>query len=486
MEPTQSRIYTVDFILSLEDNFRDRILQSDTIDKFVELYKDIISQDAINPVFSLTTQYSKFPNSKIKKFKKFNNNLYIKSKDAWIPYGTVDDNQKLLQAIKATLNKISNRNYSVLYEDLLNSLMQYQDIKILDTLSIEFYKKAIYDIGFQAIYIDICHKLWSNTEWQDNLYSVVAPEDESNKLYWYPNDSLVKSPTLQGPYKSENDLRDQVRKKLNFKVYFLNFLQKQFQKRMDLIERSNKEGEEDEELRFKIRRKIFGPLELIGKLYWKKYIPQSILHVAILKLLCYQENRNPLEEEIESFCILWKVIDHGKNIPFKPVLIHQYMNLVKDISQHKNKYSTRISYLIQDVLQEYYIKYGTNGQNIKLPPTPPPELETPYDFESTLYQYLKDRELDHVVSVLKEHQSSQEKEEVVDNIFYLVCENPKECDQLLKLWKKLDHNKYFINIDYKQVENNFMENIADIEVDCPQARKILKDFTDSISTVDVV
>ena len=487
MEPIQSRIYTVDFILSLENKYRDRILQSETIDKFVELYKDIISQDAINPVFSLTTQYSKFPNSKIKKFKKFNNNLYIKSKDAWIPYGKVDDNQKLLQTIKATLNKISHRNYGVLYDDLLNSLMQYQDVKILDTLSIEFYQKAIYDIGFQAIYVDICNKLWNNTEWQDNLYTVIAPDDESNKLYWYSNDNSVESPDLHGPYKSENDLHDQVRKKINFKVHFLNFLQNQFQNRKDLIEQSNKEGETDEELRYKIRRKIFGPLELIGKLYWKKYIPQSILHVAILKLLSYQDNNPPLEEEIESFCILWKIIDHGKNIPFKPVLIHQYMHLVKDISiKNKNTYSTRINYLIQDVLNEYYKKYDNDNHKIKLSPSPSPELHLTFDFEKTLYQYLKDHDLNTVVNILQEHQLSKEIEEVIDNIFYLVCENPKECDKLLKLWEKLSQNKYFININFKQICDNFMINIDDIEVDCPHARNSLKKFIDSISIMNTI
>ena len=363
-----------------------------------------------------------------------------------------------------------------MYDELLNKLMQYQDIHILETLSIEFYLKAIYDINYQGIYLDICHKLWTNLEWQDNLYSVVTPEDENNKFYWYLNDNRIETPSLNGPYKSENDLRDQVRKIVNLKRYFLNYLQKQFNQRHDLIEKSQLKNEEDEELRYKLRRHIFGPIEIMCKMYWKKYIPQSIIHIVILKLLCYQENNLSKEEEIESFCILWKIIDHGKNIPFKPVLINQYIKLLRDI-QEKSSYSTRINFLIQDLLNNYREKYG--GELLKRKIVKEEVVES-FDSEKVLYKYLKKGGLEEASENLMKHNKQEIVEEVVDNIYYLVCENPNETDQLVKLWKVLENGQYFRSINYKKIKKTFLDNIADIEVDCPQAKVSIKKFSELI------
>jgi hypothetical protein len=479
MDALPSRIYTVEFILSLENKYQDRILQSEVINKFVDEYKSIISQDAINPIFSLTSQYSKFPNSKIKKFKKFNNNLYIKNKDAWVPYGKVDEDKLLLHSIKVILNKISHQNYNVLYEELLGKLSQYTDVKILDILSIEFYQKAIQDVNFQPIYLDICHKLWSNYEWQDNLYSILVPDEEDHKYYWYPNNNLIESPGLKGPYKSENDLREQVRKVLGFKVSFLNYLQEQYNKRPEYISEIKDKGEYNDELRYKLRRHIFGPIEIIGKLYWKKYIPQSIVHVMILSLLSYQEDELPIEEDIEGLSILWNIIDNEKNIPFKPVLIEQYFKIIEKIEKTAH-YSTRIKFLIQNMVKKYHDKY-----NEKTPirsPTPhnmPLKSNTAnMSSEDIINRYLKKGNLDEAIDSII---NMEQKDELVDTILYLVCENPKNQVSLFNLWQKLKDKKYFLNVDLQKLITIFMDNINDIEIDCPNATITITNFIELIN-----
>jgi len=484
METTaiQSRIYTVDFILSLEDKYRDRILRSDTVDKFVTQYRAIISQDAINPIFSLTTQYSKFPNSKIKKFKKFDNGLYIKNKNAWVPFSNVDDNVKLLHTIKATLNKITDKNYSILYEELLNKLKQYHDIGVLDIISMEIYNKAIYDINFQSIYIDICHKLWTNFEWQDNLFTIVVPEDENNKFYWYINDKRVESPVLNGPFKNETDLIAQVRPKINLKNNFLNLLQDMFMKRLDYIADCKIHGDQDD-TRFKYRRQIFGPVELVGKLYRKKLIPQSIVHNVILELLYYKRAELPCEEEIESFQILWNIIDHGKNIPFKPVLAHQYLKLLQEIQQ-KNKYSTRTNFIITEILQNYNKKYD---EKITLivdcrPPSPP--VSVSIDVNKTLQQYLKgngkENGTDVAETLLSTHHNM---DEVADSIFYFVCEYQKEMAALIQLWRALI-TTLDEKVDIATRIEEFRNNLDDLELDCPGARKAFEKFILEVGLVE--
>ena len=458
----QSRIYTVDFILSLENKYRDRILRSDTVDKFVTQYRAIISQDAINPIFSLTTQYSKFPNSKIKKFKKFDNGLYIKNKNAWVPFSNVDDNVKLLHTIKATLNKITDKNYGVLYDELLNKLKQYHDIGVLDIISMEIYNKAIYDINFQSIYIDICHKLWTNFEWQDDLITIVVPEDENNKFYWYVNDKSVESPVLNGPFKNETDLMTHVRPKINLKNNFLNLLQDMFMKRATYVEECKKaSGDED---RFKYRRQIFGSVELIGKLYRKKLIPQSIVHNVILELLYYKQTVLPCEEDIECFHIFWNIIDQGKNIPFKPTLAYQYLKLLQDIQQNA-KYGTRTNFMITEIIQNYNKKYDDKIALI--------EFHQPLmviDVNKTLQQYLK--KID-VVETLMTHNN---KDEVIDNIFYFICEYQKDFHVFAELWNTLKQRDYFKDVDMEVCINKFRDNLEDLELDCPGGTQVFGRF----------
>ena len=483
-----SRIYTVDFILSLEEKYRDRILRSETVDKFVAKYRTIISQDAINPIFSLTTQYSKFPNSKIKKFKKFDNSLYIKSKNAWVPYSNVDDNVKLLHTIKATLNKITDKNYNVLYEELLNKLKQYQDVGILDTISTEIINKAIYDINFQSIYIDICHKLWTNLEWQDNLFTVVVPEDEPNKFYWYVNDCrVVGSPTLNGPYKNESDLMAQVRPKVNLKNNFLNLLQDMFNKRREYVAECLK-NENDDEMRFRFRRQIFGPIEIIGKLYRKKLIPQSIVHNLILELFYYKNPANtlPCEEEIETFQILWNIIDNGKNIPFKPVLINQYLKLLQEIQQNtKFSQSTRINFIITEIFCNYNNKYE---DKITIAASPIPtttvvKTTAVINVEHELLQYLKKHEVGVIVEQLMK--GTGDKMDAIGDILYFVCEYQRNIDLFIKLWKTLEAKEYFKDVDVATCIKNLRDNLEDVELDCPGAKQAFDSFISQVAVHDL-
>jgi hypothetical protein len=73
------------------------------------------------------------------------------------------------------------------------------------------------------------------------------------------------------------------------------------------------------------------------------------------------------------------------------------------------------------------------------------------------------------------------KDDLVDTILYLVCENPKNQTPLFNLWQKLKTHKYFLNVDLQKLITNFMDNIDDIEIDCPNASNIITTFIDLIN-----
>ncbi len=65
---------------------------------------------------------------------------------------------------------------------------------------------------------------------------------------------------------------------------------------------------------------------------------------------------------------------------------------------------------------------------------------------------------------------------VLENIFYLICENPGQISIFLKLWNSLQMAKYISSELCKKVSDEFICQIDDIEVDCPNAKKTFLDF----------
>ena len=105
-------------------------------------------------------------------------------------------------------------------------------------------------------------------------------------------------------------------------------------------------AEEDYE-RKKLKRRVLGNIRFVGELFLQGIISESIIHHCICRLV---GNENIEEEDVESLCKLvtatGKRLDHQKS----KEVIDSYFERMEDLSKMEDKFSSRIRFLLMDVL----------------------------------------------------------------------------------------------------------------------------------------
>jgi len=324
-------VYTIQLINSLKNHYNDKIRE---LDDFVKMYQTLVAG-----------------NETIKNYRydiiDKNGSGKRRSK---ITLGG-NDIDKIHKSVKIILNKITDKNANVLIESLICEINKVYDFNILAILTNEILDKIIFEKTYQDIYINLCYRLWSLKKWQEKLVSIFINDNE--QYFWYLNQqgsNISVETQMNGPFQNETAAYQAAWKCNNFRRTFMNELQSRFNgitKYIDLCKE-----ETDDELRFKYRRHIFGIVELTGKLFNKKYIPENIIHVVLLKLL---DKENRTDEYIECFCVLWNIVDDGYK-PFDVKLIHEYFNYVEQ-NILKEKWIMRLQFMLEDLIDKYRKKY---------------------------------------------------------------------------------------------------------------------------------
>lgn len=472
-------MYSLDFIYSLKSKYENEIINNDKMSNFLNIYQTICQKDAVNPIFCETVTYNQFSSHNVRKFKRKQDKIFINmlnandahqsNENAWIPFKKHTGNKQLLIIIKSILNKISPSNYYELITELLSKLEQYNDISILEIISCEIYNKAIFDVQYQDIYIDFCNLLWTNYKWQDNLFDIIVSDDVENQYYFYIHDEKMDEPKLNGPYNNELMAFQQARINVSFKSYFINYLQNKYNNINVYIDKIKNNDNNESEL-FKYKRNIFGTLELIAKMYIKKYISSKIIHVCFLNLLAYFNN-NIIEEYLEGFQKMWLIVLEGDNIAVK--YLQQYLNRIIYI-KNNFKLSTRINFILTDLIDNY-----NQRKNIKQNITCSNNMESNcndtllnntalngLNIETILTEYKETRNFYWLTTKLNTMYMWGTIENWNDMLLYL-CENPILIDDVSKLMSEEIKNKTKL---MKEIDT-FLENIEDIELDIPDANK---------------
>ena len=131
-------VYTKEFVLSLNEQFKDERLKLPT--EFLEHYKEICEFDAKIPLFSQTSTYSSFSG-------------FERSKDAWKPMTHQSKENRFAKEIKMTLNKITHTNKNKLIPVLLKKITNQRASEVL---VVELIKKIRFESNYHNIYIDLC------------------------------------------------------------------------------------------------------------------------------------------------------------------------------------------------------------------------------------------------------------------------------------------------------------------------------------------
>lgn len=426
------QIYKYEFILSLKPQYTSEI---EELSDFIKHYENLLKEDSVKPIFSQTYQYEVFP--KKKSYKKLKKSLICKPKT---------DREIIKKTIKMILNKITENNYTVLIETLVCEIGKFNNADILTILVDEIISKIIFDSSFHDIYIKICQRIATMKNYYENLITITI--DDDNKLYWTLNTSDNKT-KLNGPFESEEEIRAYTDKHINFKYYLLNELQNQFKKKDEYIEESKND---DDEQRYRSRRRIFAIIEFIGKLYQKKFINEIIVHLCFLELLNYNKNIQPPEEYIESFSILWRITNINNDY-----LINQYLQCINNLIKNYT-WPMRIEFMMEDILDS---KNYNKQQTQKFNPND--------DIDDIIYTFKTKLNYNETTSLLQKYKNYIPN--ILQSIIICALEDNKNQKNYYNLITKCSFIPFndILNTIY-QIGNNIDD------VDIPYARKNLISF----------
>jgi hypothetical protein len=231
-------------LFNSEEYLKNRIdtVSFDYFNKFIEIYKEIENEDFKKPIFSQTSKFKKIPNNyKNYKYLKLNRNNIEDKKNSWVAECPKEDNEKIVVLIKTYLNKISQDTYKKISLDFIDELLLINNVCLFELLSSEFLNKCLFDTKYRNLYINLCFKIWSNRQIHYNMVNI---EVKNSNYFW----NLKNESAIYGPFTSELNCKNDIFNKINFKKYFLNYIQKNYN-----LKDLNLEGLTDEE--FFIKKK---------------------------------------------------------------------------------------------------------------------------------------------------------------------------------------------------------------------------------------
>ncbi len=325
---------------------------------FLENYKDIEHEDFKKPIFSQTSKFKKIPNNfknyKYLKINRDNDEYESEKKNNWTFENPKEDNEKISILIKTYLNKISEDTYKKISGDFINELILIKNNNLFEILCSEILNKCLFDNKYRNLYINLCYKIWNNKQIHNNLINIIT-KDES--YYWEYEDKMF------GPFNTEINAKNDAFNKINFKRYFLNYIQKLY-----LIKDFSFENLNEDEIFIK-KKKILLLVELIGIIYIEKYINFDIINIIIIDLLHLNNNFKNIEDiEYEALYTLIKLIYENKKIysdfiEFKTL----FSNFILHISQimENIQLSKRSSFFLENIISNLKI-FSSSNNNISI------------------------------------------------------------------------------------------------------------------------
>jgi len=328
--------------------------------EFYEMYKDIEAEELKKVPFNgikakRHNNYKNYKNIKINREKEEKNLWNIKAPEEEI--------NKITILIKSYLNKISEETYKKIGNDFIEELLKIDHPNLFSIICNEIYSKCINDQKYRHLYIYICNKIWSNRQIHYNMVNII--QKDVNLYYWENKYEITQQ---YGPFSNEKDIKNNIFQKINFKKYFIDFVQNLFNTK----DMSFENIEEDEF--FLKKKKILVPIELISIMFNDNYISYDIINLVIINLL-HINNFDKIEDiEIEMLYNLIKSIDYN-NVNYlndNKTIFQEYVNFIKSYKENSELTKRSLFFLdeciiifdncINKVKQTTFIKKDNSSQ----------------------------------------------------------------------------------------------------------------------------
>lgn len=334
-------VYSISSLLILSEKIKKDSISLPFLESFVGKYSQKVNEDRKTPLFSKTTKYNNFPVRCKWKNKK---NAWRHSEKIKLKVTKFNKQSGIKRLAIKVLNKITIKNYEIQSNELLKVLIQNKEQKSVKIIAELILDKIWYDKGFYNLYVNLCKKLWNNNDWITECYTINNVENSYS--YTLNFESINKDKNINNTFKTIEKATQKAIEVSNFKTVFLSLCRDNFYKRKQFIEKANET--QDSTIKYKIKRRLFGTVEILGYFYNLNELDENIIHFIFLSLLHTDSNNSngaSYPEEIEAFKLLWDI--SYKNI--NKNTLNQYRKILK--KEFTKDWGSRINFMIEDMIE---------------------------------------------------------------------------------------------------------------------------------------
>ena len=448
---------------------------------FYGFYEKII-KDEIEKTKQLNAKFSKNINEKHNKFHKFNRtiNTPIEFKKVCSFESIGDENEKLNIIIRTYLNKISTHTYEKVTDQLIEKLLENKNTHVFKILSEEIVNKCIYDYKYRNLYINLCAKIWNNKKIHYNLIKI----NKNNDKYYacYNIDDKLEENEEIGPFDSIDKLKESVFRKINFKNFFVDFLQELYYKKELEFDNLN-----DDQF-FNMKKKTLLLVELLSILFVERHINFDIINLIIIDLLHQDDNFNLIKEiEFELLHVMIKFIFKNnksfKFIEYKKIISKFNDILVSTLNDNTNLITKRSKYFIEEIMG--FFKKILNNERFEDNKKEINNIENIYEyaqsgncqlFKENLIQLNNNDQKNILVKIINESLEKLNKNMIktikyIKHEYNIIIENT-----MINIINNLDD----IILDIPNINENIITFINDLNLN----NKLLKKLDEKMSTID--
>jgi hypothetical protein len=434
---------------------------------FLEIYRTIEEEDMKKPIFSMTTKFKKFPNHlKYYKYVKFSRE---EEKKGWSSKKPVSEVDKIIYFLKSQFNKMSEDNFAQVQQEILDELETYDHPDLFQILSKEIYQKCIQDSKYRHLYLQFVASLWQNKPVHLQRFDIIDLESDFYVKFKYVEQDhglieLVNEEGMIGPFSSDNAAYMEAWKLMNFKRYFIQFLEDTFKNKdikfsMELC---------DDSTFFEKKRQILGFSDIMFILFQEKYIHMDILHIMILHFLHVNHESFEMFEEIEIEAVyqIMKSLYEGAHIQkAKYPIFDFYVNTFDGILANKS---------VQPITKriEFFIKEMKGW--IESPLTTPKEVIKEISLKDLVQQMkrsLTDQDMDIWRGLVEKQVNEKNKSQVSEYIMMYILEQKDIRKDWVQQWR---------NIGEKSVIEKIIANMGDLSLDIGNLHKKMLSVIENI------
>ena len=371
-------VYSISSLLELADKLSEISVSLPFLESFAGKYSQKVTEDRKTPLFSKTSKYNNFPvrcqwksggadrgnhkndrrREKPKMYDRF------QPKDEWRKENGAAESStermvptkiRKVSGIKGlaikVLNKITENNFNKQANELLKVLLENKEKNSVNIIANLILEKIWYDKGFYKLYINLCKKLWENDEWVSECYQIHRVEKGSGKSsmseYFYSlNFKTTNKPVLKGPYNSNKLALEKAKKMVNFKSIFISLCRDNFYKRHIFI--TEAACLPDSTKKYKLKRRLFGTVEILGHFCSMGHLDENIIHFILLSLMHTDNIHNngaKYPEEIEAFKLLWDIV----NSKIGSTSMREYTDILR--IELTRDWGSRINFMLEDMIE---------------------------------------------------------------------------------------------------------------------------------------